>query len=177
MKFFYATMVFFLSAYIFIWTLVFIIPTPTVYRIGDILKDQTSMQSVDEKTLNLAIDESKRTNDDNTIIFASDTIQKRGSALFLVSIVTFVIIFFQIIVFHKRSHILFPMVAATIFAYIAYSSIWQFLNSFSKNLYLDLYMTRIQHEGILAIQFLGIYLVIFGLILVFGNWSRLSEIN
>lgn len=170
-------MVFFLSTYIFLWTLVFIVPTPTTYRIGDILKDQQSIKSVSDETLEKAVSESKRTNNDDSIIFDANVEAKKSSALFLVSIVVFVIVFFQIVIFHKRSHILFPMVAATIVAYILYSSIWQFMNSMPKPLYLDLYLTRLQNEGLKGIQFLGIYLVIFVLILIFGNWYRLSEVR
>lgn len=170
-------MVFFLSTYIFFWSLVFLVPTPVIYRIGDILKDQEAIKSVSDETLAKAVSESKRTNNDDTIIFDANVESKRSSALFLISIITFVIIFFQIIIFNKKSHILFPMVTATVVAYIFYSCIWQFMNSMPKALYVDLYLTRIQNEGLKAIQFLGVYIVIFGLILIFGNWSRLTDIK
>jgi len=177
MKFFYAIMVFFLSLYIFFWALVFVIPTPKNYRIGDILSDQESSKLVDTNTYTLAVEKAKKNNDDNIYIFEASTENKRNEALFLASILTFIIIFFQIIIFHKISHISFPMVAATVIAYLLYSLTWLFMSTLPSNLYIDISSIREQYKGFFALQFLGLYLIVFLIVLVIGNLYKLREIK
>jgi hypothetical protein len=174
MKFFYAIIVFLLSAYIFFWSSVFIVPTPEVYTIAEITAADTTSSRFDQRTYDTAIKESNKGKDENTLITDVRSEEKRSSALFLVSIVIFFSIFFQIILFHKKSHILFPMIAGSILAYIGYSTIWMLTNTWPKEIYLDLFQTREIFQGIKAFQFLGGYIFVYVLIIVFGNWYKLK---
>ena len=112
--------------------------------------------------------------DENTLIFKGDLDKKRGSALFLATLITFAVIFFEIILFHKKSHVLFPLIASTIVSYIGFSILWVGNGSIPKETYLNLMNIKQNFAGIKAIQFLGQYLAIFLLVLVFGNWYKLK---
>lgn len=177
MKFFYALIVFFLSFHILFWALVFIIPTPKNYRIEEILSQNESLKQVDSSTYTLALEAAKKYGDSKKYVFEAGTENKRNGSLFLVSLLTFVLIFFQIIIFHKKSYISFPMVAATVVAYFSYSLIWVFMNSIPSEIYIDLTSIREQYKGIFAFQFLGLNLIVFLIVLIMGNWYNLKEIK
>ncbi|MGQ9702577.1 MAG: hypothetical protein ACUVQT_09030, partial [bacterium] len=163
--------------HMFFWILVFFIPTPKNYRIEDILSQNESSKQVDSSTYTLALEAAKKYGDGKKYVFEANTENKRNGSLFLVSLLTFVLIFFQIIIFHKKSYISFPMVTATVVAYFFYSVIWLFMNSIPSEIYTDITNIRERYKGILIFQFLGLNLIVFAMVIIMENWYKLKDIN
>ncbi len=175
MKFFYALIVFLLGTYISFWSMVFFIPTPKVFDKDSFI----SSLNLTDREKQVAIPDISKSFEYNKInenyYFEQEIDKKRGSALFISSILTFFFIFIFIVVFYNRSHIIFPLIAAFTLTFILYSSLWIFNFTIGEKIYLDLQNIRGIYTGIKIFNFLGIYLAVLCLVLLFGSWYKLDQ--
>lgn len=175
MKFLFAVAIYILFVQIFFWTLIFLLGSPTVYKVEDIINASDEFISKENVSREVAWQEFQKGNDGETYIFAKNIRAKADSAFYLSALITFVSIFLGVIIFHKKSFVIFPIVTALVISFILYSSTWVFANSIPKTIYIDFLEIQESYPGILALKFLGIYIAIFCLLLVFGHWYRLHE--
>lgn len=175
MKFFFAVAIYLLFVQIFFWTLIFILGTPKIYNVEDTINASEEFISKEKLSREVALQEFQKGNEGEKYIFAQNIRAKADSAFYLSALITFISIFFGVIIFHKKSFVIFPIVTALVISFILYSSIWVFTNIIPKTIYLDFLEIQESYPGILALKFLGIYIAIFCLLLVFGHWYRLHE--
>lgn len=171
MRFFYALIVFLLSSYLFFWGYIFAVPTPRLYIVDDL---KTEMQA-DEKDPRFmeTITRLKEKNKGTIYYFESNIQGKQFGALVLYAFFAFVVIFFSVILFHKKNYILFPLIAAVTLVLISCSTLWMLTNSIPVEIYLDLQSVREQYPGVQAFQFLNIYIFMECLILAVGKWYKI----
>ena len=173
MNFYYSVIIFFLNLFIFFWLYVFLIPTPRVQTSDKIMENPTLTRFFElTKTLNIV----KENPDEKIHYFDLDIQEKKYNAVFLYCLLTFVTILVCTILFHKRSYVIFPMIASIIFALIACSILWLFTTSISKNIYLDIQAMRDQYSGFVnIIKFIGIFLFVHLFIIIFGFCYDFAE--
>jgi hypothetical protein len=173
MKFYYSVIIFLLNLFIFFWLYIFLIPAPRVQTADKIIENPTLTRFLElTKTLDIV----KENPGEKIHYLDLDIQEKKYNAVFLYCLLTFVTILIVTIFFHKRSYVIFPMIASIVFSLIACSVLWLFTTSISKNVYLDIQATRDQYLGVVNIvKFLGIFLFVDLFVIIFGFWYDFPE--
>lgn len=175
MKFFFATAVFILFVQIYWWSLIFVLGIPKLYKVEDIVNNNEEYAKNLGVSREDAIKEFSKGSSGEKYIFEINKNIKADSVFVLASLMTFLCIFLGVVIFYKRSYLIFPLITAIVFSFVLYMSLWIFSESIPKTIYLDIFRILNNYPGILALKFIGTYVAIFCLILMFSNWYRLHE--
>jgi hypothetical protein len=173
MKFFFALAIFFLYGYIFFWFLTFTITSPTVLSKDSFidalnLNDLERVNSLDQ--INNFLEPNKITDE---FYLEPNYSKKKNGALFLTIILTGVSIFMSTAIFFKKSHILLPMITASVAIGILFSIVWNFSATLPVNLLLDMQSIRTELNPLTSTLFLFPYFGLFIFLIFFGNWYKI----
>jgi len=178
MKFYYSIIIGLLTMMLFFWLFVFLIPTPKLLVTSDLVQitDNDAMQEakLNDTLKTLALIKDKNT--DKILYFEPSLESKKMTAIFLYGALAFGIMFLMIILFHSKTHVIFPMVTSLILVFIACALLWLFTNSISKDIYLDIENVRnsfSDHMNIL--KFFGVLGFLQVIAIIFGCWYEFPE--
>jgi hypothetical protein len=171
MRFFYATILFLLTTYIFFWSMIFLIPSPKLYITEDITV--TSESGVVNSQAKAVIERIKSDNKKTIYYFDTQINSKKSNALFIYSLLAFLMLLFVVIFFHKKSYVVFPLIASVIAALLACCMLWLFTNTIATDVYIDLQDIRTTYGGIKSLQFLSPFIFMEVVILAFGSWYQI----
>lgn len=167
-------MVFFLSLFIFFVGIVILIPTPEIFpkeQFVSSIQNTIGEETVKEEELEKAYADNRN----GDYYFELDLKVKRNSAILLATAAAFLTIVASALLFNHKSHILLPLIAASVSVLIIYSVIWLFTFSVDPKIYINLQEIRNDYSGIRALQLLWPYLSLAAIILLFGNWYGIGE--
>jgi hypothetical protein len=171
MRFFYAVIMFLISTFVIFWAYVFAVPTPRIYLTDDVKMLAQSDESDPE--LRNVLDRIRGDNKATVYYFEEDLPGKRLGALVLYAFISFVIIFFSVVLFHTKSYVMLPVIAATILCFVVCSMLWLLANTIPSGIYFDLMHVRNTYGGLRAFQFLSVYLFMNVFVLGVGLWYRI----
>jgi hypothetical protein len=171
MRFFYAVILFLISSYLFFWLFVLLVPTPKVYVTDDI---KALVQSDESDTRFVGMLERIQGESKKSVYYFEENLSsKKPGALLIYTFLTFVSIFFSVVLFHNKSFVVLPLIAATMVAYISCSLIWMLANSLPIGIYFDMLSARSAYSGLKIFQFLGVYLFMEAFVLIIGIWYKI----
>jgi hypothetical protein len=168
-------MLFLVSSLIIFWLYAFLIPTPRLY----ISSDASIQNGVSDSESNVVIKEAlkiaKIENKGKYYYFDLKLESKRNSAIFLHSMLTLISILLVFLLFHKKTHIFFPLITSVLVAYVSNIVLWIFTNTIDKSIYLDIQGFRSSYFNLRYIQLISIFLFLEFLVLLFGTWYRFPK--
>ncbi len=175
MKFFYATILFLLTSYILFWGYISVVPAPKLQLSETFLANPSVKEDGQAEELARSLRVIKGDSKNELYVFDPRLADKRSDAIFLYSLMGFGSAFVAILLFHRKSYIIFPFLAAIVFATVGCCMVWQLTNALPLGLYLDLQDILTTYSGYNLLKFLGSFLFIELFFLVFGLWYKLPD--
>lgn len=175
MKFYYSIIIFLLTSYLLFFLYCFLIPAPAL-SLTEKLIPSASTPTTQETKINETINNIgliKNAPLENIYYFPLDLQAKKYDAIFLYVILTFIILIVLTIIFHKKTHVLFPIICSIIGILLVYSSLWEFTYTIPMSLYLDIEQIRFGLSNITyLLKIVGPFIFLEIILIMIGYWYK-----